>query len=299
MYGSDETSTLRQAIRDGNLVELRRIIQRRKLSVRAPNFENGWPLLFYAISASQNEVVRYLMDHGHEADGISRDFEGNTALIIAAQYKNEEAFQIYVERHPTVISLANNKGQTAIMVAVSKDLVEIVSMLLDEGDDANSADSEGSTLLHHASAWGQADMLHLLLNRGAAQSMNVTNKKGWKAIDYSYTSETRDYLMECERAMSSSKPLPPPPIRVAQPAPVIPLPSSTNTGASSVLSLSHLRSRTATEEGSLRDFFSGTLTKERSRAGTEERLSTANHDTTKEEPNSRKNANLRILFSAQ
>ena len=101
------------------------------------------------------------------------------------------------------------------MLAVAKHLLDIVSMLLDEGDDANSADADGSTLLHQyvvchvrssllvvslnschsASAWGQADMLYLLLNRGAAQSLGAKNKKGWTPIDYSYSAEIKDYIL--------------------------------------------------------------------------------------------------------
>ncbi|TPX46859.1 hypothetical protein SeMB42_g02681 [Synchytrium endobioticum] len=232
---------LKRAIKDGDLVVLKRLIQRHR-SVRSPDPNTGWPLLFHAIAEGQNEIVSYLMDHGHEDEGISRDFENNTALIIAAQHKNEGAFQIYMARHPTVISLANNKGQTAIMLAVARNMGEVVSVLLDRGGDVNCADDDGSTLLHLAAAWGQVDMLYLLLSRGAAQSLNVRNKRGWTPTDYSYTSEIKDYILECEKNIQQKLPRP----QLRQPMPIIPSSLSYGTlGSTNALSS---RIRMGTEE---------------------------------------------------
>ncbi|KAJ3197702.1 hypothetical protein HDU67_003669, partial [Dinochytrium kinnereticum] len=115
-----EAQYLRDAIASGDLYLCKKIMLKKKLPIQSPNPENGWPLLFYAIRYNQNEIVEYLLDKGHEFEQCSKDFDGNTALMIAAEYKNDQAFQMYVKRHPEIISWENKNGRSAIIIATEK-----------------------------------------------------------------------------------------------------------------------------------------------------------------------------------
>ncbi|KAJ3099197.1 hypothetical protein HDU97_003349 [Phlyctochytrium planicorne] len=143
-----EAQLLRDAIANGNLYLCKKIILKKKLPIQSPNPENGWPLLFYAIRYNQHEIVEYLLENGHEAEQCSKDFDGNTALMIAAEYKNDQSFQSYIRRYPQTISWENKAGRNALINATEKSLNNAVLTLLDMGADVNCVDGDGSTPLH-------------------------------------------------------------------------------------------------------------------------------------------------------
>ncbi|KAJ3391603.1 hypothetical protein HDU92_008952 [Lobulomyces angularis] len=201
MVGS--MAVLRAAVADGNLAIVRKLISN-KHTVQAVDPDTGWPILFYAIKYSKTEIIQYLLEHEYK-DTIQRDFKGNTALIIACRYKNIQAFNLYLRRFPQSFFLENNFGETPIFVAAQNGLRQIVSSLLDLGIDVNIVDKEGSTLLHHASAYGFYETVAMLLERGA--SPNIKNNAGWTPSDWAYSSDIKDYLNECVNALSEKKPI--------------------------------------------------------------------------------------------
>ncbi|KAJ3201285.1 hypothetical protein HDU82_008233 [Entophlyctis luteolus] len=174
---------LKDSVATNDLEGFRRIVETKKLPLQCVDAQNGWPILFYAIKYHQNQIVSYLLEKGHEKDAHSRDFAGNSAVIIGAEHKNEEAISIYLAKFPQVIDMINQKGQTALMIAASKGL-----LLLDLGANTNAVDEDGSTALHYSMSYGHADASVLLVERGAI-SMHVRNKKGFTAHDYAYSAD--------------------------------------------------------------------------------------------------------------
>ncbi|KAI8907650.1 ankyrin repeat-containing domain protein [Powellomyces hirtus] len=196
----------RTGIRAKYNIKVKRFITRKGVPLQCPDPTNGWPILFYAMRYSQNEVVRFLIDAGHDEKEISKDFANNTALMVAANHKNEEAFMMYVALYPQTIHCTNDDGKTALIVATERGMNGIIQVLLDMGAEVNSVDSTGSTPLHHAAAWGYFDTITLLIGRGA--HYNVKNKRGWTPFDWAYSVETRDHLQECATAIAEKKPIP-------------------------------------------------------------------------------------------
>jgi Ankyrin repeats (3 copies) len=60
-------------------------------------------------------------------------------------------------------ALCAQAGQTALMLAASRDRGDIVRMLLDAGADVNAQDDDGSTALMCASEHGFVDVVRMLL----------------------------------------------------------------------------------------------------------------------------------------
>ncbi|KAJ3170998.1 hypothetical protein HDU88_008032 [Geranomyces variabilis] len=197
---------LRGAVAEGNLFQVKRFITRMGLPLQCPDPTNGWPILFYAMRYAQNEIVMFLLDAGHDVREISKDFENTTALMVAAEYKNEEAFMAYVSMYPQTIFCTNDQGKTALIVATERGMNGIIQTLIDMGADVNAPDSTGSTPLHHAAAWGYFDTITLLIACGA--HYNVKNVRGWTPFDWAYSVETRDHLQECATAVAEKKPIP-------------------------------------------------------------------------------------------
>ncbi|KAJ3164079.1 hypothetical protein HK101_000530 [Irineochytrium annulatum] len=143
-----EQQVLRDAIANGNLPLTRKIIARKRLPVNSIDPENGWPLLFYAIRFNQKVIVDYLLANGHEDEELSKDFVGNTALMIAAEYKDEYAFDLYARRYPQIIPCENAAGRSALIIATERKMAKAVELILEMGANVNTVDRMGSTALH-------------------------------------------------------------------------------------------------------------------------------------------------------
>ncbi|KAJ3121954.1 hypothetical protein HK098_003246, partial [Nowakowskiella sp. JEL0407] len=148
VYKNPFTFTVRAAVIDGDLPKLKKILVAHGLPIQSPNPENGWPLLFYAIQYNKNEIVKFLLDSGHESTGISKDFRKNTALHIAADYKNEIAFNMYLNLYPQTAFLVNKDGKSPLIIATLRGLNDLIIKLLEMGADVNSVDGDASTPLH-------------------------------------------------------------------------------------------------------------------------------------------------------
>ena len=112
-------------------------------------------------------VVRVLLEHGADVNGVGRD-EKDPALLIA------------VKRHPTRldmlgylinagahIDMQNKKGITALMKASSRGHLEVVELLLEKGATIDQESNAGWTALTKASAHGRCEVVRLLLVKGA------------------------------------------------------------------------------------------------------------------------------------
>jgi general secretion pathway protein A len=76
----------------------------------------------------------------------------------------------------------DQQGSTALMVAVHKDLPDMVHTLLGHGAEVNARDRAGKTALIHAASQGNPRMVETLLKKGA--DANLKDKRGWTAFMY-------------------------------------------------------------------------------------------------------------------
>ncbi|KAI9008348.1 ankyrin repeat-containing domain protein [Gaertneriomyces semiglobifer] len=210
-------SHLHTAIATGNIHLTKRYFHRFKLPLQCPDPQNGWPTLFYAIKYHQNEIVRYLLEVGHEEPQISFDFEGRTALHVACESHNVEAFELYYEKYPSTLPMATyTTGLTPLHLTTIHHL-PLLALILRNVPNSNPRDKTGSTPLHHAAAYGHTDHIKLLIHHGA--EFNTKNATGWTPFDYAWSLSVRAYLQECASAKAQDLPLPDPPPVVSPPPP--------------------------------------------------------------------------------
>ncbi|KAI9352193.1 ankyrin repeat-containing domain protein [Obelidium mucronatum] len=192
LLASPEERTVQQMLKDAvataDLAAFRQLVDQKKLPLQCVDAVNGWPILFYAIKYNQKHIVDYLLERGHEQEGVSRDFAGNTAVMIAAEHKNEEALETYLNQFPQVVDMINQKGQTTLMIAASKGLTRCIELLLKLGANAGMVDEDGSTALHYSMSYGHADASVLLIDKGRV-GMHVKNNKGFTAHEYAYSTD--------------------------------------------------------------------------------------------------------------
>jgi len=184
---------LRNAIAEHNLITVKKLISEKKVTIQSPNPENGWNSLFYAIRYNAQEIFNYLIfDAKHEINGCSKDFEKNNAAIIAAKYKNLDAFNVYVELFPHIIHEVNNDKCSPLHIAAQNGMREMVIKLLDMNVPGNIKDKDGNTPLHYASAWNQGDIISLLIDRNC--SLEIKNNAGWTPFDFAYSLDLKQSM---------------------------------------------------------------------------------------------------------
>jgi ankyrin repeat protein len=115
------------------------------------------------------ERVKKSLDAGINANAL--DQEGHTALMLAA-YNGHTDIVLYLIDKGAVVDLRDLMGRTALLYASTGPFPETVKTLLDQGAEPNVVDSgEHFSPLMHAAAEGHLDVVKLLLEYGANQTL--------------------------------------------------------------------------------------------------------------------------------
>ena len=138
----------------------------------------GYGLLATAIRSYSCAMVEYLLDKGFDIE-FKNKFSGYTPLIYAAT-NMKRILELLIARGAN-IHATNNRGETALHVAVANGYLENVVILLEKGSTLESVDQEGNTPLHHACRQYQLDILKMLIDKGA--SHKIKNKLGKTPLD--------------------------------------------------------------------------------------------------------------------
>lgn len=104
---------------------------------------------------------------------------GNTALVMAAQYGHSEIIRFLLQMGAD-IGILTNYGQTALMFASTWGHSEAVRLLIQCGADTNIKDINGNTALMFASAHGHLGVVQLLTQAGA--NVNIKDKDEQTAL---------------------------------------------------------------------------------------------------------------------
>ena len=100
-------------------------------------------------------------------------------IAAVAARDGTKAMQL-VEARPSVVNARNVKGQTALVVAITRTDETWTRFLLSRGADPNLAERDGDTPLIAAARVGYLDAAELLLRRGA--KVDATNKMNETAL---------------------------------------------------------------------------------------------------------------------
>ncbi|KAJ1464383.1 ankyrin repeat-containing domain protein, partial [Baffinella frigidus] len=104
---------------------------------------------------------------------------GNTPLMHAAYLGLVEFVMLLIE-HGSDIHTSNERGETALHLAVDTQHLGCVQVLIDKGFRINYQDDEGNTLLHTAVENRKNDSLRLLLYKGL--DPYIKNRNGFTPL---------------------------------------------------------------------------------------------------------------------
>ncbi|KAK0660189.1 Caskin-1 [Lasiodiplodia hormozganensis] len=201
---------LRRAIRLNDLVLVRRIVRNNPHVLRNPDFEDkSNTSLHLAAREGFTDIAAFLIDAGHENDGISRNTDHDTPLMLAAACGQVEVGILLVARFPQCVPYTNLNGMDVLMHASKNGSSALLPHILSAPYPCSplTHDNDGNTALHHASAAGELKCLRLLLQAGA--SPHALNAYAWSPLAYSRTQAAKlyfeDLIAEQERARSGEQ----------------------------------------------------------------------------------------------
>jgi len=125
--------------------------------------EDGRTALMYAAEREEPEVTKLLLDKG--ADFNLRDGNERTALSLAASNGSSGTVKLLIAAGSD-INTKDDEGWTPLMHAYDQ---KIIDLLLEAGGDLSLKNNEGRTALALARKEDQADLVKLLLSRGAPE----------------------------------------------------------------------------------------------------------------------------------
>jgi ankyrin repeat protein len=79
------------------------------------------------VATMKTEIVKLLIDNGADVNAI-RDWDGRSALIWAASHGRTDIVKLLIDNGADV-NAKNNKGETALKIATTKNNTKIVDML--------------------------------------------------------------------------------------------------------------------------------------------------------------------------
>jgi len=110
------------------------------------------------------------------APAIAQSLDSGSAFVDAIRTRDGNKATELLGAHPNVIDVKDDKGDTALIIAVSRSDEDYTAFLLNRGADPNTAGSGGNTPLIAAARSGFEQGVAWLLGQGAR--VDGTNKMG-------------------------------------------------------------------------------------------------------------------------
>ncbi|XP_042245807.1 ankyrin repeat and SOCS box protein 2-like isoform X1 [Thunnus maccoyii] len=161
----------------------KRMVAYRKFDGRlvhiAPEPEEEEEPLFQAIRVGDVSSVRSLvMRSGTNLMLPSKP--GWLAIHQAAWFGQESCLRVLLSAQPGMVNKRTERGETPLLVAVSKGHLQCVQVLLDHGADPDITNYDRETTLYKACERNSAALVAVLLNRGVL--VNAACNHGWTAL---------------------------------------------------------------------------------------------------------------------
>ncbi|XP_071085923.1 serine/threonine-protein phosphatase 6 regulatory ankyrin repeat subunit B-like [Haliotis cracherodii] len=174
LLNEDNNSILHVACITGNVSIVNFLILKHAVDINSRGKYGRTPVMF-AAEFGNNEVFDLLVQHG--ADVSLRDDDGNNILHVSCSGVNVKIINVVLMKCMFHINSRGHGGRTSLMWAVEKAQIGVFDFLLKKGADGTLVDDDGDNVLHVASAVGDADIVRHIICRNIVD-INATNNYG-------------------------------------------------------------------------------------------------------------------------
>ncbi|XP_051172785.1 putative ankyrin repeat protein RF_0381 [Leptopilina boulardi] len=160
----DICSSLINCCRLGDEEDVKHIITHYKFS-DYPELLEGYVLICEALNNDNMQVVKLLLQNGANVN-VTRNSTENSPLHLAIIKNNIEILQLLLEKNVR-LNVVNKEKKTPLHIAIDQQNEEFVKLLLDKGADTEFKDKFNYTPLHMAIKNGNLKIIQHLINHKA------------------------------------------------------------------------------------------------------------------------------------
>lgn len=186
---ADPSVRLREAIIEGNLLIVKRLLRRFPDYLTNIDPSNGWSSLHYASFHGRYLICVYLIQLGHDKHELMTTFKGNTCVHLALMNGHEQTTHLLLQYFPQFIDKPGEHGRTPAHIACMHDYFQCLSLLIGVGAKMSTPDDDGDTPLHVCLEYGSIDCMRILVVDGGITDDNIKNHYNWKPSDVALTFE--------------------------------------------------------------------------------------------------------------
>jgi ankyrin repeat protein len=163
---SIESNEILEAVRDGNIPGLKKLIKS-KAKLDFVNSREMTPLMI--ASADNNlEIVKILVEAGANIN-IKNNENGKNALMYAASLGYFEVCDYLISQKGMLIDAKDKEGKTALMHAVFNARKEVVQLLIEKKANVHARTNTEESALSLAMRGGRAEIIKILKDFGARE----------------------------------------------------------------------------------------------------------------------------------
>ncbi|MCC7037528.1 MAG: ankyrin repeat domain-containing protein [Alphaproteobacteria bacterium] len=148
---------------------------------------------FAAATSGDLDELKYGLQTGTPYPIDMKNAEGKTALMMAAEAGQTEAIKYLLTRKPD-LTQTDPEGNTALLLALTKDKSAAALLLIAAGSDVNAHNNSYTYPIHWAAHNGDLDAAKALAEKGAL--LDVRNTKDERTATYYAVSSDRGAMLE-------------------------------------------------------------------------------------------------------
>jgi len=183
------------SIKNHNIEAIKYLIEdeeyKLNLDINVKDINGEYPLIT-ALYQEQNEIIKYLIEHGGNCN--IKNNNGIPLLVLAIQKNNDEIIKYILEKPDIHINEKCSYGYSAFMTAVNQNNTDLVELILDYSTvnnipiDINEKDTSGNYPITKAINKNNFDMVILLMEYGMNNKidMNLTDINGYSLLSLTY-----------------------------------------------------------------------------------------------------------------
>lgn len=138
--------------------------------------QNGWTVLMYAAHNGAPDVMGLLIEKGAEPNAA--DKSGNTPLMLAALRGNEQAAALLLQAGADVNAQESKQRNSPLLLAASRGHEHVAAVLIKGGANVNQSDASGMTPLMACAEKGHTGIACDLIQAKADLEARLTGKIG-------------------------------------------------------------------------------------------------------------------------